>query len=453
LSLSAAQLRTLTSVCNSLVPSGGASGSAALSGLSASSVGVDRALAEIIDEKLEPSLRSQFHRLLGILDSRAYNLVLTGRPVRFSELDDDSKEEYLKAWRDSRLATKRTAFQALKRLTCFLFYSLPVDSAGNPTWPLIGYPGPELHHALSHPADLRIVPLEPTGDVTYQCDVCVVGSGAGGSVIACELSRSGVDVIVLEAGGYETADVFDQKELNMMNRLFDEYGTAATKDLSFLLLAGRGAGGGTVVNWCTCLRPPDFVLREWERDFGIGGLTSPSFAGKIDSVWNVLKVNVTESQRNPNNDALWRGCSSLGYREGSDYEVIARNAVGCQQRCSFCSYGCAYSCKQSTIMNYLPMAFKDGARFLFNTRAERVMMRDGRAVGVEALRGTGKASFNVRVNARIVVAPSRHRPSSLGRPSAARASDDTFGSILRRTYRATSKGGSTPGRGRRRPWP
>jgi choline dehydrogenase-like flavoprotein len=404
LPLSAEQLRTLTSVCNSLVPKTEATGDPAFDALSASSVGVDAALAEIIDSKLEPSLRSQFHRLLAILDSRAYNLILSGGPVRFSELSDESKAKYLKSWRDSRLGTKRTAFQALKRLTCFLFYALPTDSGGNPTWPIIGYPGPELRNHLSHPAELKILPLVPTGDASYDCDVCVVGSGAGGSVLAYELGRSGANVIVMEAGGYETADGFDQKELNMMNRLFDEYGTAATKDLSFLLLAGRGAGGGTVVNWCTCLRPPDFVMREWERDFGIAGLTSPAFASKIDSVWSTLKVNVAESQRNPNNDALWRGCSSLGYKEGTDYEVIPRNAIGCQQRCSFCSYGCAYSCKQSTIINYLPMAFRNGVRFLFNTLAERILVRDGKAVGVEATCGAGPTATRVKVTAKIVVA-------------------------------------------------
>ena len=123
--LSNAQLKTLSEVCGSLVPSSGATGATAFDALSSRSVGVDVALAGIIDTKLEPSLRSQFHRLLGILDSRAYNLVLTGRPARFSDLDGESRAEYLKAWRDSRFGTRRTAFQALKRLACFLFYSLP----------------------------------------------------------------------------------------------------------------------------------------------------------------------------------------------------------------------------------------------------------------------------------------------------------------------------------------
>ena len=71
-----------------------------------------------------------------------------------------------------------------------------------------------------------------------------------------------------------------------MNKLFDEYGTAATKDLSFVLLSGRGAGGGTTVNWMTCIRPSPAVLKNWEEQFGIAGLTGKEFSSDVEEVWN-----------------------------------------------------------------------------------------------------------------------------------------------------------------------
>jgi hypothetical protein len=111
LPLSEKQLKTLADVCDSLVPSVAPSVEP-FDALTATSIGVDKALADIIDAKLEPSLRAQFYRLLDIFDSRAYNLLLTGKPSRFSQLSREGREAYLKAWRDSRLGTKRTAFQA-----------------------------------------------------------------------------------------------------------------------------------------------------------------------------------------------------------------------------------------------------------------------------------------------------------------------------------------------------
>ncbi|MCL5068440.1 MAG: GMC family oxidoreductase N-terminal domain-containing protein [Thaumarchaeota archaeon] len=351
---------------------------------SATDLQVDRELADIIETKLEESLRLQFHRLLDILDSRRYNFLLTGRPVRFTNLRDlEQRTKYLESWRDSRLGQKRQAFQALKRLVCFLYYTVTSNWIKNPNWDIIGYPGPVEKRGLRHPENLVITPLQVDRESEFECDVCVVGSGAGGSVAAHELSKAGFDVIVVETGGYETSETFDQNELTMMNKLFDEYGTAATRDLSFVLLSGRGAGGGTTVNWMTCIRPPQEVLQDWEQNNGIPGLGGSEFKRYVDQIWNTLGVNQSESQMNGNNEILWNGCSALGYKEGVDYERIWRNATGCNSRCAFCSYGCVYSCKQSTILNYLPLAFHNGARFLFNTKIANVIIREGVARGVE----------------------------------------------------------------------
>ncbi len=373
---------------------------------SATDIGADKALAEIIETRLEPSLREQFQRLLDILDSRSYNLILTGRPLTFSDLPTlEERTRYLAGWRDSGIGSKRKAFQAVKRLTCFLFYTIIDDKGENQSWPEIGYPGPRERTPVRHPDDLRIEGMQFHGDSKLNCDVCIVGSGAGGSVIAYELSRAGFNVVVLEAGGYETSESFDQGELSMMSKLFDEYGTAATDDLSFVLLSGRGAGGGTTVNWMTSIKPPPEILKDWESTYGIDGLTEPQFQSDVDEVWNTLKVNLAESQRNWNNEVLWRGCKSLGYKEGVDYEQIWRNAVGCQERCAFCTYGCVYSCKQSTLLNYLPMAYHNGVKFIFNAKAEHIIVEGGVAKGVEGkviLPSTGE-TFDLRINSKVVV--------------------------------------------------
>jgi choline dehydrogenase-like flavoprotein len=401
------ELRTLSIVSDTIIPriQTQKASSSAFYERSATDLGVDKALADIIETKLEPSLREQFRRLLRILDNRAYNLILGGLPVKFSDLNFEERTKYLAKWRDSGLASKRQAFQALKRLVCFLFYTLTDANGGNPNWAEIGYPGPKEKSPISHPENLKITSIHIENDLTLDCDACIIGSGAGGSVIAHELSKAGFKVVVAESGSYLTSETFDQGELSMMNKLFDEYGTAATKDLSFVLLSGRGAGGGTTVNWMTSIKPPREVLAEWESAHGIRGLTGEEFQGYVDEIWHTLKVNLNESQRNPNNDILWKGCESLGYKKGVDYEQIWRNAVGCKERCAFCTYGCVYSCKQSTLINYLPMAFKNGAKFLFNTKIEHIIVEGGAAKGVEGKfvnPSAGKTS-HVKINAKAVV--------------------------------------------------
>lgn len=407
-SLSEKEFSTLSLACDTLVPRVDTQSSTVRDRefykRRASDLSVDKILESIIETKLEASLRDDFRRLLRILDSRFYNLSLTTSPTKFSALKNlQERERYLAGWRDSRMGSKRRAFQALKRLACFLSYTV-MDSDGlNPNWIEIGYPGPRERKLLKHPDDLRINPISVDKNLLLECDVCVVGSGAGGSVVAYELSKAGFQVLVVESGEYAISETFDQGELSMMNKLFDEYGTAATSDLSFVLLSGRGAGGGTTVNWMTSIKPPLDVLEEWERTFGIPGLTGKEFQSAVEEIWRTLRVNLNESQRNQNNEVLWKGCRALGYKEGVDYQPIWRNAVGCQERCAFCTYGCVYSCKQSTLLNYLPMAYKNGAKFLFNTKIEQIVVQGGVAKGVEGEFSSTQGNFNVKISARAVV--------------------------------------------------
>src|SRR5215472_3994957 len=92
------------------------------------------------------------------------------------------------------------------------------------------------------------------GDV--DCDVCVVGSGAGGSVLAHELVTRGLRVLMLEEGGYHTRREFDLTEATAFSKLYQELGNRTTDDLSITILQGRSVGGGTTVNWCSSFRTP-----------------------------------------------------------------------------------------------------------------------------------------------------------------------------------------------------
>jgi choline dehydrogenase-like flavoprotein len=402
LELTETERSVLRAVCDTIFPS--LDDDSPFYRRSASDLGVDALLAEAVQSSLQPGSARDFRKVLSAIDSPLYNLLLTGRPNRFSALEPEERECYLASWRDSPIPLKRTAFQALKRLTCFLAYAATDASGSNPNWVDIGYPGPSRDKPVPIPESLRVSPIKVESDLRLQCDVVVVGSGAGGSVNAETLADAGFDVIVVEQGPYETSETFEQNELMMMQKLFQQSGTAATKDLAFVLLAGRGAGGGTTVNWNTCLKASPRVLSEWETDFGIDGITGPGFASYLDEVWRAVRVNKEESQRNGNNQVLWEGCRALGYVEGIDYHVIERNAVGCNQRCDFCTYGCIYACKQSTAVTYLPLAQSRGARFLFDTRVERITIENGSARGIVGVHRAGEKAHAVEVSAKAVVA-------------------------------------------------
>ncbi len=399
--------QTLRILCDTIVPRIAADPDPAhLFARSATDIRVDEDIVGIVSNYLAPDQRSDFHRLLRTVESPFMNLVLTGRPSRFSRLSEADRERYLLGWAHSRLPVKRQGFHAIKRLTEFLFYAKLLEDGRNPNWPGMGYDGPDdaeraRHH---HPEELRIVPFVPQQETTLQADVCVVGSGAGGGVIAAKLAQAGHKVVVLEAGSYRTPDNFTQRESDAYDAMFQGHGVLTTKDLAFGVLAGQTAGGSTTINWMISLKPPLWAREEWERDAGMEGLTSPAFEAMIDEVWARVHATQEESQVNPCNDALRRGSEALGYKQGVDYDILFRNAKGCQQRCDFCFFGCIYNAKQSTLVTYLPDAYHAGARFLFDTKADRVVVEGGEAKGVEATyRGNGH-EIRVHVKANQVVA-------------------------------------------------
>ena len=85
----------------------------------------------------------------------------------------------------------------------------------------------------------------------------MVGSGAGGGVIAAECAKAGKDVLVLEMGAYSNESDFKQLELPGYFELYYGGGLAATESGSIAILAGQTLGGGTVVNYMNCVRTPD----------------------------------------------------------------------------------------------------------------------------------------------------------------------------------------------------
>ena len=386
-------------------------------GASASDLGVDRLIAQAIEEFQPQDVQKQFRSLLRAVNNPLLNLLLSGRALRFRKLPPEEREAYLREWARSRFGVKRRGYHAIKRITCFLYYSALPDGRKNPNWPGIGYDAPNDAARAEYrtPPELRIVPLAVDRETTLETDVAVVGSGAGGSVIASTIASAGHRVLVIEAGSLQTPDTFTQREFHGTDTMLERHGLMTTRDFAFGVLHGRTAGGGTTVNWMTCLRPPPFALQEWEERFGIPGLTKATFQGFVDEVWARLGVNTEEAALTPISHVLARGCDALGYRFGVDYHITPKNARGCANRCDYCNFGCIYSGKQSTLVTYLPDAQRHGARFLFDTEVQRIEVRDGRATAVEAIHRSAGRTIPITVRAKIIVvaAGAIHTPAIL----------------------------------------
>jgi choline dehydrogenase-like flavoprotein len=367
----------------------------------ASVAGVDRDLAGLI-AGLPDGPRSEFASLLRAIESPLTNWLLSGHAVRFSALDAPARERFLRGWAQSRLAVKRRGFQAAKRLAAALYFSRPIDGSGHPLWTRIHYVPPPLPADVPDPL-AGVVPVQPDRDVEVAADVCVIGSGAGGGVIADRLAAAGWRVVVLESGPWFPRAEYPRTEGEAFDRLFVGRGVVPTRDSAIAILAGEAVGGSTTINWMTCLPPRPAARAEWVRDGGLVGADGPEFDRTLAEVAERVHVSSAESDVNPSNDALRRGCRALGYREGPDWGVIPRNAVGCRSRCGFCTFGCPYQARQSALLAFLGPAARSGARIYASTRAEQIEVEGGRVRGVTARFTGGERPWAVHVRANTVV--------------------------------------------------
>ncbi|HEV2035600.1 MAG TPA: GMC family oxidoreductase N-terminal domain-containing protein [Candidatus Dormibacteraeota bacterium] len=392
--LSPEETRTLEAVCDALVPSlrpdPGADDPGGLLARSASDLEVARLLVGAL--ALEPpETRARFRRLLVLMGSASFGALLTGRPQGFAQQPVLLRERALQRMAVSPLPFLRQGFQTLKRLVTFIFYSAPTGGV-NPNWAAIGYtPSRPARSAQDTPKPIRT--LAVTDDVELTADAVVIGSGAGGAVMAAELAAAGSDVVILEMGEYLNEADFNGNEAEMTSRLFLGRGLLSTADLGITVLAGSCLGGGTVVNWSDSLRTPDDVLDEWERRHGLEGVTGAAFQQGFDVAERRMEVSTADSVPNENNAALKIGCEALGYH----WDYIPRNASGCEQRCGGCQYGCPFGRKRSALLTFLQDAHDRGARIVAGCHVERILIRQGQAVGVEGWAPAGTSAERRRV--------------------------------------------------------
>ena len=397
--LSPRERRVLAAVADTFVPrlEPGPGDDASLFHLGAADVNLADALEQVVVGDALSSRQSMELRIfIRILDSPLAMLLLAGRPRAFSRMRPDQREATMLRLARHPIAQIRSGYQALKRLSTFLFYSVAPDNAPNPTWRGLGYSLPSIETAAR--ADLRV---ETPKRAMYEADVCIVGSGAGGGVMAERLTSAGLTVVLLESGPGDQAPDFDNREIAGIQRLYLDQGTTSSRDLSVAILAGRALGGGTTVNWQTSLRLPDAIRDEWATRSGIRDFVEAPFTDALDAVCQRMSVSTAESARNGNNRPLQRGCEALGYK----WSEIARNSRGCAlSRCGYCVFGCKVGGKQSTARTFLADAQATGRlTIVANCRADAVMFEQGRASGVVATVTTDHNAERVTVRAHNVV--------------------------------------------------
>lgn len=234
------------------------------------------------------------------------------------------------------------------------------------------------------------------------CDVAIVGTGAGAGVTAELLTAAGLSVVLIEEGPLRSSTDFNQREAEAYPQLYQESAGRKTADKTISLMQGRCVGGGTTVNWTSSLRTPESVLTYWGERFGLDEFSAAAMAPWFDQVETRLGMAPWLAPPNRNNDVLRLGAAKLGIKT----ELTPRNVRGCWNLGS-CGLGCPTNAKQSMLLTTIPTALNRGATLLVQTRAETLLIEAGAVRGVSCvpvqINSARADGAGTQINARHVV--------------------------------------------------
>jgi len=219
-----------------------------------------------------------------------------------------------------------------------------------------------------------------TADHERACDVAIVGSGAGGAVLAAGLAEAGLDVVMIEEGGAYTRADFTLQDEDAFRTMYQDQGLRQSSDGAIAVLQGRNFGGGTTVNWTTCYRTPPRILEHWQRVHGLDGLDEASLAPHFEAVERRLNIHLwSEVPSNRNNQIILDGAAALGWEAAR----TRRNVKGCANS-GYCGHGCPMDAKQAMHLTYLPDALAAGMDAYADARASRLELERDRVVAIHA---------------------------------------------------------------------
>jgi choline dehydrogenase-like flavoprotein len=261
-------------------------------------------------------------------------------------------------------------------------------------------------------------------------DVVVVGSGAGGGVVAGELAQCGRDVLLLEAGPHRTADDFTRWEAKATHDLFWPLRFAPLADGDMLaFLAGRCVGGTTTINTKVALRAHERDVAKWHPATGLtNDRNEPFAAADLDPYYDRVEDLLGVRERSDWTKSVFT--VEEGFRAlGAELEPVRSYTDADCMRYGSCLQGCPTNAGKSTMNTYIHAALTRGLLELrAETTVERVLIEDSaagpEATGVEYLDGAGERR-TVRAKVVVVAAGALNTPqllirSGLSRPSIGR---------------------------------
>ena len=243
-----------------------------------------------------------------------------------------------------------------------------------------------------------------------EVDFCIIGTGAGGGVLAQRLARYGFSVVALEAGEWhDTERDMVSDEAGSARLYWNDLRITGGEDPLELGAnnSGRGVGGSTIhyAGFTPRLHPSDFRVRsqdgvavDWpisyddiepyyaqmEHEYPVSGPSRYPWGRPHGYPYAPLEAGTAGQM-------LIKGCTALGIPVVAGGPVaIPAGAMGKRPHCimrGFCLLGCKVGAKSSIHLSHIPDAIDHGAEVRTRAMAYEIPVDDkGHVTGVRYVR-------------------------------------------------------------------
>ena len=229
---------------------------------------------------------------------------------------------------------------------------------------------------------------------TEEVDLCIIGSGAGGAVLAHEAARKGLRTLVVERGPYLRTDAMTTSEAEMIPRLYKDGGMQMNTAVDFFILQGSCVGGSTTVSNMVLIRAGDEAFARWGQ---LGAeLPVTELRDCYTRIEEALEAGIAPPSAASRSTQLFEmGARTLGFVPQPMLKALGNARC---HACGNCNIGCTFGAKRSALTTFIPWAEAQGARVLADTTVTRLHVTRGRVTHAEAV--SGRRGERLRIRAR-----------------------------------------------------
>lgn len=210
-------------------------------------------------------------------------------------------------------------------------------------------------------------------------DVCIIGTGVGGVILARKFVDKGLKVVMVDGGPYIPREMFNRDAFETMRKAYmNGSAVIALGNPAIGILAGNLVGGTMEIYSGTCLRAEKSVFEKWEKEFG-SDINYEEVDKKYSEMERMLKVAPSSPDTvGKGNILVKKGAEKLGWKG----EFIPRSAEGCIG-CGNCNLGCFVGAKKTVLSQFLNDGEMEGVDIFPLSLAVKIHFKRDKVIAIE----------------------------------------------------------------------